>query len=196
MTAAPPLRRLAPGAHGDCLWVEPVYHLRGYEGAIPEVRLRPEVAEALIRAAEGLRAEHATGLLVWDGWRPPALQRRLWDEYRQDLARTTGLEGEALDARARLFVSPPDGDDGSPPPHSTGRTVDLTLCSPDGAALDMGGEFDELTERSAGDYYEREGLAPAEQAYRDRRRLLLRAMEEQGFHRLPSEWWHFEHGQD
>ncbi|HET9162007.1 MAG TPA: M15 family metallopeptidase [Solirubrobacterales bacterium] len=194
MTEPPRLRRLAPGAHESCLWVEPVYHLRGYEQAIPEVRLLPEVADALMRAAERLRAEHATGLLVWDGWRPLDLQRRLWDEYREELARATGLEGEALDARARLFVSPPDGD--APPPHSTGRTVDLTLCSPDGIALDMGGEFDELTERSAGDYYEREGLTPIEAGYRDRRRLLHGAMEGEGFHRLPSEWWHFEHRQD
>lgn len=195
MTEPPRLRRLEPGPHRGCLWVEPIYHRRGYEQAIADVRLRPEVAKAVIRAAERQRAERELGLLVWDGWRPPELQRRLWEEYRAKLARATGLEGEALDARVRLFVSPPDEGD-TPPPHSTGRAVDLTLCSLAGEALDMGGEFDELTERSAGDYYERDGLPPAEQDYRNRRRVLLGAMEEQGFRRLPSEWWHFEHGQE
>jgi D-alanyl-D-alanine dipeptidase len=189
------LRRLAPGPQGDCLWVEPIYHRRGYRQAIPEVRLRPEAAEALMQVAERLRAEHGVGLLVWDGWRPVELQRQLWDEYRQKLARATGLDGEALDARTRLFVSSPD-DAGPPPPHSTGRAVDLTLCSLAGEALDMGGGFDELTERSAGGHYEREELGPGEATYRDRRRLLLTAMEEQGFRRLASEWWHFEHEQE
>jgi zinc D-Ala-D-Ala dipeptidase len=195
LTASPSLRRLRPGAHDGCLWVEPIYHRHGYEQAIPDVRLRPDVADALMRVAERLRAEHDLGVLVWDGWRPIELQRQLWDEYRQQLARATGLAGEALDARTRLFVSPPELD-GAPPPHSTGRTVDLTLCSLDGAPLDMGGEFDELTDRSAGDRYEREGLTPTEATYRDRRRLLLMAMEAQGFRRLPSEWWHFEYGQE
>lgn len=191
MTAAPELRRFAPGAHDDCLWVDPIYHRLGYEEAPADVRLRPETAAALMRAAGQLRAEHETGLLVWDGWRPRELQRRLWNEYREAIGRDTGLEGEALDSRTRLFVSPPDEE--HPPPHSSGRTVDLTLCSLEGDALDMGGEFDELTDRAAGDHYERDDLSPPEVAYRERRRLLLWAMAEQGFSRLPSEWWHFEH---
>jgi zinc D-Ala-D-Ala dipeptidase len=194
LTAAPRLRRLRPGAHDDCLWVEPIYHRRGYEEAFPEVQLRADVAERLMRAAARLRAEHDFGLLVWDGWRPSALQRRLWHEYRQELARASGLEGEALDARARQFVSPPGGE--APPPHTTGAAVDLTLCSLVGEALDMGGEFDELTDRSAVAYYERDDLAPVEVAYRERRRLLGRVMDEQGFGRLPSEWWHFEYRQE
>jgi len=194
LTSAPDLRRLSPGSHYGCLWVDPIYRRRGYEEALPDVRLRPETAAALMLVAEGLRAGHEIGLLIWDGWRPLELQRRLWNEYREVLARDTELEGEALDSRTRLFVSPPDED--PPPPHSSGRTVDLTLCSLAGEALDMGGEFDELTDRAAGDRYERDDLPSPEVAYRERRRLLRRAMEEQGFSRLPSEWWHFEHRKD
>lgn len=137
--------------------------------------------------------DHEVSLLVWDGWRPVDLQQRLWNEYREKLAATTGLEGKDLDARVREFVTPVVKS-GPPPAHSTGGAVDVTLCSLDGQALDMGGELDELTERSHPDHYERDGLAPPELVYRDRRRLLNRAMKAAGFRRLPSEWWHFEYG--
>jgi len=194
LTEPPKLLQLAAGRHSGCLWVEPVYHERAYKEALPDVRLLPEVVDALFRVAERLRAGHGLGLLVWDGWRPLELQGRLWEEYRRELALATDLEGEALDARTRLFVSPPE--DAGAPPHSTGRAVDLTLCSLVGEPLDMGGEFDELTERSVGDRYERPDLTEEETAYRDRRRLLREAMEVEAFRRLPSEWWHFEREQE
>jgi D-alanyl-D-alanine dipeptidase len=184
---------LAAGPHAGCLWVEPIYRRRGYEEALPEIWLRAEVAEALMRVARRLLEGKNVGLLVWDGWRPLSLQQRLWHEYRGQLARTTGLSGEALDARVQDFVTPPQGGK-SPPAHSTGGAVDLTLCSSQGEALEMGGEFDELTGRSHPGFYERDDLSPAEAAYRDRRRLLERAMREEDFRRLPTEWWHFEYG--
>lgn len=184
---------LEHAVHPGCLWSEPAYHRRGYDQALPEIWLRPAVAQRLESASRRLRDEEELGLLVWDGWRPIALQRRLWDQYRRELARTTGLRDAALDERAREFVSPP-GDDDETPPHVTGGAVDLTLCSLTGDALDMGGEFDELSGRSSPAYYERDDLPPEEAVYRDRRRLLARAMELSGFSRMPTEWWHFEYG--
>lgn len=185
------LVRLAKGALDDRVWAEPAYQPRGYAEALPDIWLRGEVVERLTRAAAALNGE-GLGLVVWDGWRPLGLQRQLWDEYRHSLAASTGLEGEALDAKAREFVAPVTA--GEAPAHSTGGAVDLSLCSPQGAALDMGGDFDELTDRSHPDFYERPDLAPDEVKYRDRRRLLHRVMSEQGFERLVSEWWHFEYG--
>ncbi len=185
------LVRLAAGVHDGCVWVEPAYHPRGYAQALPDLWLRDEIVERLTRAAQGLGGE-GLGLLLWDGWRPLSLQRQLWDEYRHSLAASTGLEGEALDARVREFVAPVT-DDGTPA-HSTGGAVDLSLCTSEGTALDMGGEFDELTDRSHPGFYERPDLTPDEEKYRARRRLLHRVMSDQGFERLPSEWWHFEYG--
>ena len=154
------------------------------------MRLQPEVAEALFRVAERLRAKHGLGLLLWDGWRSAELQAPPLGRVPPRAGdRTTDLEGEALDARSRVFVSPPER---SPAPHSNGRIVDVTLCSLQGEALDMGGEFDELSERSVGDHYERPDLSDEETAFRDRRRLLRDAMAVEGFRRLASEWWHFE----
>ena len=128
-----------------------------------------------------------------DGWRPRSLQGLLWERYRDELEEETQLEGAALDERAREFVSPP-AEPGPPPAHSTGAAVDVTLCTLDGEPLAMGGEFDELTDRSHPDHYERDKLTDEERTYRDRRRLLSDAMASAGFWRLPTEWWHFEHG--
>jgi D-alanyl-D-alanine dipeptidase len=172
--------------------IDPAYCRRGIDGALPDVWLREDTARRLTKAAERLR-EHNLGLLVLDGWRPQSLQTTLWNRYRDRLAKETGLTGEALDERAREFVTPPTGSD-VPPPHSTGGAVDVTLYALDGQPLDMGGDFDELTDRSHPDHYERDDLTDEERAYRDRRRLLDSAMSSAGFWRFPTEWWHFEYG--
>jgi zinc D-Ala-D-Ala dipeptidase len=178
---------LEPGVH-----VYPAYSRRGIDGALPDVWLREETAGRLSEAAQQLRKEKLA-LLVLDGWRPRSLQTTLWERYRARLAKETGLSGEALDRRASEFVTPPKGSD-VPPPHSTGGAVDVTICTLDGQPLDMGGDFDELTDRSHPDHYERDDLTDEERIYRDRRRLLHSAMSSAGFWRLPTEWWHFEYG--
>jgi zinc D-Ala-D-Ala dipeptidase len=170
----------------------PAYRERGVPGALAEIWVRPAVVDRLADAARVLRGADR-GLLVLDGWRPRSLQATLWTTYREDLARNTKLHGEALDRRAREFVTPPDRAD-PPPGHSTGAAVDVTLCTPAGEPLDMGGEFDELTDRSHPGYYERQPLTPEERACRDRRRMLYDAMTAARFWQLPTEWWHFEYG--
>ncbi len=183
---------LEPGDQGGGLWVEPIYAKLGYDEALEQVWLRSEVIERLRSVAASLQEQDA-GLLIWDGWRSRALQGRLWSEYRSRLAASSGLEGERLDARTREFVSPPD-EVGVVPAHTTGAAVDLTLCDAHGVPLEMGGEFDELSDRSRPDHYEGEAGSSAPAVFRDRRRVLAGAMAEHGFWRLPTEWWHFEHG--
>jgi D-alanyl-D-alanine dipeptidase len=185
------LTELRAGEHADGLWVKPIYREFGYPDALPSVWLRPEVAQRLVSAASAVRSDGVC-LLVLDGWRPHALQRTLWSSYRDRLGESTGLSGDELDERLKQFVSPPD--DSTLPAHATGGAVDLTLCDAAGRALDMGGEFDELTDRSQPGYYERPDLGSDERACRDRRRLLNGAMTGEGFWRFPSEWWHFEYG--
>jgi zinc D-Ala-D-Ala dipeptidase len=174
------------------LFTDPVYHRRGLPGAVPDIWVRGEVADRLAAALADLEGER-TGLLVLDGWRSRTLQAALWDRYRAELQSASELEGEALESRLREFVSPP-GDSKVPPAHTTGGAVDVTLCTLDGEPLDMGGDFDELTDRSRPGFYERPDLTHTERLYRNRRRLLMRAMESAGFWRLPTEWWHFEYG--
>jgi D-alanyl-D-alanine dipeptidase len=185
------LVRFAAGPHPGGIWVDPVYHRCGYPDALPDVRLRPEAARGVEVAARAA-AQAGHGLLLWDGWRPLSLQQALHRQYRDELARTSGLSGAALEELVARFVTDPDRRE-PPPPHTTGGAIDLTLCDrATGAPRDMGGEFDELTERSEPAHYDG-ATDPAELEYAALRETLRAAMAKAGFVRLPSEWWHFEY---
>jgi zinc D-Ala-D-Ala dipeptidase len=174
------------------LWVDPIYYARGYHGALRSVWVRVQLAQRLPRAVTQVLAEdHA--LLLCDGWRSRELQQTLWHEHGALMSQRTGLAGEELDRRLRDFVAAP-GDADPPPPHTTGGAIDVTLCTLDGQPIDMGGDFAELSERSHAAYYEQGQPSAEDLRYRDRRRVLLRAMTEAGFWQLPTEWWHFEYG--
>lgn len=188
-----PIVRIRPEELPDGLGlaVAPVYRALGYESALPQIWIRMPLVHRLMRASLAVGRE-GYGLLLWDGWRPLELQAELWHEYRDSLALSSGLTGAELDELTATFVTNPEAP--GVPGHSTGGAIDLTLCDGNGRAVDMGGEFDELTDRSHPDCYEHPNLAPGEAIYRDRRRLLLSAMTSEGFWRFPSEWWHFEWG--
>ena len=103
-------------------------------------------------------------------------------------------EAELL-TRTREFVSLPSRDPAAPSPHLTGGAVDVTLCDDDGIPLDMGTLFDEAVPASHTDHYEHLDTSSTEHRHvRDNRRLLYHAMRQQGFTNLPSEWWHFDLG--
>lgn len=187
-----PLTRLQPGSHPGGIWVNPIYRDLGYPDALRDVWIRADVVPPLLRAALSAR-RHGHGLLLWDGWRSIGLQRILYEESREELRESTRLTGDALADLVGKFVTSPDRH-ASPPAHSTGGTIDLTLCDPDtGEPRDLGGEFDELTERSHPAYYDR-AVGPVVERFAALRQELEDAMSEAGFVRLPTEWWHFEYG--
>lgn len=177
---------------GERLICRPAYRELGYETAPATIWLRLEAAEALKRAAGLLPAELT--LVLWDGWRPLELQAQLYAGYRATLAAERGLTGEELERETRRFVAAPSADPVAPSPHLSGGAIDLTLGDAAGRPLAMGGDFDELSERSRTAHYERDGLAEAERRYRDRRRLLCSVMAAAGFSNYPEEWWHFDRG--
>lgn len=168
-----------------------VYRSRHYRHSLADVWMRRDAALRLKRAAELL--PRGLSLVCLDGWRPIELQAELYEEYRQKIHAQTALTGEELDRETRRFVSAPDPDPDIPPPHLTGGTIDLTLGDLHGVELDMGGEFDELSDRSRSDHYE-SAESPEAIIYRDRRRLLTSVMTHVGFSNYPEEWWHFDIG--
>jgi len=99
------------------------------------------------------------------------------------------------------FWAPPSLDPATPPPHSTGAAVDLTLLDGAGNIVDMGSDIDAIGAVSEPNYYRAvvdttpDGLE-RQQALEwvRRRRLLADAMEYQGFAQHPNEWWHFSYG--
>lgn len=126
--------------------------------------LHPDALAALARAAvladaQGLR------LRLYDAFRPVEAQRRLW---------------QAL-PNPDFIADPAEGST-----HSRGVAVDLTLAAPDGAPLDLGTGFDDMTPLS---YHGATGI-PAE-AQR-RRSQLLGIMAAAGWCHYAMEWWHYQ----
>jgi len=187
-----PLTRLRPGRHPAGIWVAPVYRELGYAEALEDVWIRADVVPLLLHAARSA-GRHGHGLLVWDGWRSSELQRTLFEKYRAQLQRASGLTAEPLADLVGRFVTDPDRES-SPPGHSTGGAIDVTLCDPHtGAPRDLGGEFDELTARSHPGFYD-DATDDAGRRCAALRRQLDEAMSQAGFVRFPAEWWHFEYG--
>jgi D-alanyl-D-alanine dipeptidase len=134
--------------------------------------------------------------MVWDGYRPIAVQKRLWDQYRGTLRiEHPEYTEEELDFRTSFFVSKPSNDPDHPSLHNTGGAVDLTLCDADGNCLYMGSAFDDFSGRAWTNHFEPgyEGHETNLAACRNRR-ILYHAMTRAGFTNLPSEWWHYDYG--
>ena len=130
--------------------------------------LQRPAAQALLRAHHRLRAL-GYGLLIHDGYRPWYVTKTFWD---------------ATPPGQRWMVANPA--DGSR--HNRGCAVDLTIYDlRTGQPLDMGGTYDEATERSFPDYPVATGRE------RWHRELLRQVMEGEGFTRNVDEWWHFDY---
>ncbi|MFC5825523.1 M15 family metallopeptidase [Nonomuraea insulae] len=169
---------------------EPLADVRG------RLRVDPRLADdqgayAHLRAGLLRRLEHAESLLpdgyhlvIVEGYRPIATQRRYFDAYR---ATFPDLSPDEAYIAASRYVSPVDV-----APHTAGAAVDLTLCSPDGTEYDMGTEVNDNPEQSQGACYT---AAPniSEDA-RAHRKLLAAALEPAGLVNYPTEWWHWSYG--
>ncbi|SDL35718.1 M15 family metallopeptidase [Pseudomonas indica] len=174
--------------------VYPAYYKQGIRNALPECHGRTGVFERLLTAAsllpEGVR------LVVLDAWRPFAVQQYLYESLLDAVtARYPQLDDRRRQQLTRQFVSPPDNSRNAPSPHLTGGAVDVTLCDRHGRWLDMGTGFDEASPRSSTTAFEQLEQPTAEQEQvRRHRRWLHNAMIEAGFSNLPSEWWHYDFG--
>ncbi len=174
--------------HGFLL--DPRYWCFGWSRS-PRIFLRRTVACQLVRARE--RLPQGWNFKVWDAYRTYATHVRMVESFRRRLAcANPGLdeaEREALlwryAARVKRRVTRPDS-------HRTGGAVDLTLVDASGRELEMGTDHDALVPEAALAFYERKPrLSPRERAFRDRRRILTRAMTRAGFRRYAPEWWHW-----
>jgi len=125
-------------------------------------------AEAVVRANKKLK-QYGYGLIIHDGYRPWYVTKMFWD----------GTPADKHD-----FVANPYP--GSR--HNRGCAVDLSLYDlKTGQEVQMPSGYDEMSERSYPDY---KGGTPTET---ERRELLRRIMESEGFSVEPHEWWHFDY---
>jgi D-alanyl-D-alanine dipeptidase len=95
------------------------------------------------------------------------------------------------------FWAPPSESAATPPPHSTGGAVDLTLADAQGQELAMGGAIDAIGPISEPLHYAAmaQQQPDSQEAFWHGRRLALtEAMQAAGFAQHPNEWWHFSWG--
>ena len=163
-------------------------------------QLRLGVVQRLLEAQQQL-FEHdpSLRLSIFDAWRPIAVQAFMVDHSIAELCRERGVDvrsGDAFDqvvADVGRFWAAPSRDPATPPPHSTGAAVDLTLSSSDGTPLAMGGEIDAIGAVSEPQHYAGREDSDARR-WHQRRQLLADVMEAAGFAQHPNEWWHYSFG--
>ena len=163
-------------------------------------QLRLGVVQRLLDAQQQL-IEHdpSLRLSIFDAWRPIAVQAFMVDHSIAELCRERGVEvrsGDAFDqvvADVGRFWAAPSRDPMTPPPHSTGAAVDLTLSSSDGTPLAMGGEIDAIGAVSEPQHYAGRDDSNARR-WHQRRQLLAEVMGAAGFAQHPNEWWHYSFG--
>ena len=164
--------------------------------------LRQGVVKALLSAQFTLEKRYPQWKLkIYDAYRPVAVQQFMVNYTYRNLLKSHHLHEQQLSPQQRQdfwsqvyqLWAAPSLDPKMPPPHSTGAAVDVTIVNDRGAVLDMGGEIDELSERSHPDYYVSD-RDDHNQQYQFNRQLLNRVMTNAGFFRHPGEWWHFSLG--
>ncbi|WP_369191443.1 M15 family metallopeptidase [Streptomyces sp. R08] len=145
-----------------------------------ELHLRQGVLDRLLEAEallpDGLR------LLFVEGYRPPSLQRRYFEDYGDELrAAHPDWPVDRVRSAASRYVSPPEI-----APHSAGAAVDLTLADADGRELDLGTPMNANPEQSDGACYTGADNITAEAGAH--RAVLGKAPGAVGLVNYPTEW--------
>jgi len=104
-------------------------------------------------------------LKIWDGFRPPSAQYKLWNACPDP-----------------TYVSDPNMGFSS---HSRGNTVDITLVYADGTELRMPTLFDDFSGLADRDYSDCDSEAAQNAIF------LEELMKKHGFKPYAGEWWHF-----
>ncbi|WP_327378795.1 D-alanyl-D-alanine carboxypeptidase family protein (plasmid) [Streptomyces sp. NBC_01216] len=174
---------------------EPLVDVRGTTLLVDERRSDPAGAFAHLRQGVLDRLLHAQSLLpaglrllFVEGYRPPDLQQRYFEEYADELrvANPAWTQDQVHEAASR-YVSPPQI-----APHSAGAAVDLTLVNADGTELDMGTRVNASPEESDGACYMH--AASISSHARTNRATLAAALSAAGLVNYATEFWHWSHG--
>ena len=169
-----------------------MYPTMGLKHGYRRCLLRKEAAEMLEKAKELL--PEGCSFIIWDAWRPFALQQELRDYYQDVIIEEFGLAEKSEEERKQIisqFVADPVPDRIHPPAHTTGGAIDLTIAGPDGKELEMGTAFDAFTDKTETIWHE---THDTDDEVRKNRRMLYHIMISAGFTNIPSEWWHYEYG--
>ncbi|MFZ1029466.1 MAG: M15 family metallopeptidase [Limnoraphis robusta] len=175
------------------------YHLSNVDSPY---YLRQEVLERLITAQTQLQSDYpGWKILIFDAYRPVEVQQFMVDYTFSELLKTRELKPDLISAEqcqaileeVYQFWAVPSLDPATPPPHSTGAAIDITLVNHTGKIVDMGSPIDEISPRSYPNHFA-ESSHSVDQKYHQNRLILAAVMISAGFQQHPNEWWHFSYG--
>jgi D-alanyl-D-alanine dipeptidase len=195
------------GVSGEVSWFRVVqphpYQVLGAPyGDQSPYRVRSGVLAALTKAQVVLQQHQPRwGLQIFDAYRPLAVQKFMVDHTFHQLLQERHLDPRNLSAAqyrevmavVEQFWAPPSDRPETPPPHSTGAAIDLTLVDGVGIPVAMGSAIDEISPRSFPNHFSHSDHPQAQQ-FHAHRQLLNHVMTAAGFRRHPQEWWHFSLG--
>ena len=161
--------------------------------------LRQTVLTGLITAQNYLQQRYpGWRIQIFDAYRPVAVQQFMVDYTFAQVIQARNLHLDSLSELQQAEIwqevyhiwAVPSSNPMTPPPHTTGAAIDVTLIDTTDYPIDMGSPIDELSPRSHPDYY----VNWSDQPYHTNRLLLHSVMLAAGFRRNPKEWWHFSMG--
>lgn len=161
--------------------------------------VREGVLRALVQAQAHLQQRHpGWRIQIFDAYRPIPVQQfmvdytynQLLQEWQSEQPGRTDAP-EALMTQVYQFWAAPSHDIATPPPHSTGAAIDITLVDAQRQVVDMGSDIDEISERSYPNHFAEQ---PNGETFHHHRAILAQAMRAAGFRQHPNEWWHFSLG--
>ncbi|MDF0554234.1 M15 family metallopeptidase [Kamptonema sp. UHCC 0994] len=163
--------------------------------------LRQGVLNSLIAAQTYLQQKHPElKIMIFDAYRPVEVQQFMVDYTFTEIAKSQGYklpisEEKRQDILEQVyqFWAVPSLDPATPPPHSTGAALDVTIVDRNHQRIDMGSAIDEVSPRSYPDRFANSNSV-VEQQYHQNRQLLKEAMFAAGFKQHFNEWWHFSLG--
>jgi zinc D-Ala-D-Ala dipeptidase len=163
--------------------------------------LRQVVVDSLIAAQKQLQQNHPDWKIqIFDAYRAVEVQQFMVDYTFAEIAKAQGCTLPVAEDKRQVilekvyqFWAMPSLDRTTPPPHSTGAALDITLVDRNYQKIPMGSPIDEISERSYPDYFV-SSRQPQEQEFHRHRQILKDVMLAAGFQQHPNEWWHFSLG--
>ena len=172
----------------DEFFCDPVYFNMGLSKR-REFYIRQSILEKIRKIQDKLSGNYY--FLILDPWRSRKVQTNIFHYYDQKIrSEHEGKTEEALQKIVGTFVTPAR-DMNIIPPHTTGGAIDLTLLDAHKTPLNMGTDFDDMTERSRTYYFS--DIEPDQTIHGNRMRL-LDILAEAGLVNYSEEWWHFDYG--
>ena len=177
------------------------YFQQGIAGTSAQLWTRSIVAMKLYTIVNALPEQY--GLHIYDAFRSRQTQHSIFQQFCAQIAKEhPDWQTPQVEEKAQEFASHPDKQDRfAIPLHLSGGAIDVALYDmQSGLTMDFGSGFDELSDCSHTDFYEkpfdpRYNISESNWLqYRERRRLLFHTMIDTGFVNFHSEWWHYDLG--